>query len=187
MLKTEGAEENIEAMHARYSRILHSSLTKFDLRTGHFQQHVELEHRRTWIEQQNEWWRTDHKEQRRYCRAKVYWEQVYSNPVHGLYCVYKEHVVISPKLYSLGYYNRFYLYTLVLAEIGEFFDQDLSFSRRLNYSILFIAGSKWRHFCLVCSVYRYTNNNILQDVIFVDIIKEVHRGWSYCERYFDRK
>jgi len=23
--------------------------------------------------------------------------------------------------------------------------------------------------------------------VFVDLIKEVHRGWSYCERYFDRK
>ncbi len=49
-------------------------------------------------------------------------------PVHRMYCVYKDHVVISPKFYSLGYYNRFYLYTLVWAEIEEFFDQDLPFS-----------------------------------------------------------
>ena len=39
--------------------------------------------------------------------------------VYRTYCVHSEHVVISCEFYSLGYYNRFYLYTLVPAEIGE--------------------------------------------------------------------
>ena len=39
--------------------------------------------------------------------------------VYRTYCVHTEHVVTSCEFYSLGYYNRFYLYTLVPAEIGE--------------------------------------------------------------------
>jgi len=51
--------------------------------------------------------------------------------VYRAYCVHTEHVVTSCEFYSLGYYNRFYLYTLVPAEIGE-----------LNYCVrkLYIAS-----------------------------------------------
>ncbi len=39
--------------------------------------------------------------------------------VYRAYCVHTEEVVTSCEFYSLGYYNRFYLYILVPAEIGE--------------------------------------------------------------------
>ncbi len=144
-VKTEGAEENISIlknvkdsnsniiliyMRSYVWMVLTNSQQFIDevwSQDRTFQQHVELEHRRTWIEQQNEWWRTDHEEQGRYRGAQVYREQVYSEPVYRTCCVYKEHVVISAKFCSLGYYNRFYLYTLVPAEIGEFFYQDSLF------------------------------------------------------------
>jgi hypothetical protein len=42
--------------------------------------------------------------------------------VQNVLCIHKEHIVTSIEFYSLEYYNRFYLYTLVPAESGEFCD-----------------------------------------------------------------
>jgi hypothetical protein len=48
--------------------------------------------------------------------------RVQRTSVQNVLCTHKEHIVTSIEFYSLGYYNRFYLYTLVPVEIGEFCD-----------------------------------------------------------------
>ncbi len=60
--------------------------------------------------------------------------------VYRTYCVHTEHVVTSCEFYSLGYYNRFYLYTLVPAEIGELSTTNSNCCCRVTGSYVAVAA-----------------------------------------------
>jgi hypothetical protein len=105
------------------SRIPPQSVAEQDLKT----EQIFLTARETGAQRNVEWTVKRIKKNWPWGTGKVYRAQVYRELVYGIYCVHKRACSHWRRVLFFGYYRRFYLFTFVPAEIGEWATENTRF------------------------------------------------------------